>query len=154
MIVGIALANTIAGAPVKKGRHSKKVSHPEKTSPKVFYLIYILHIIHFLFTLHQPQKEDEDALQKEKASILNRIKKKLHIKKEDSNGNGSNEESKSPEIRRHSERDESRNRIASQEEEDDMRMYDASDDDEEIKYVPSMPDIYLNITYIYIYITK
>lgn len=28
-------------------------------------------------------QEDEDALQKEKASILNRIKKKLHIKKDE-----------------------------------------------------------------------
>lgn len=104
-----------------------------------YYFIQITYT--FIIELHQhaQEKEDEDALQKEKASILNRIKKKLHIKKEDANGNGSNEGKSPSEIRRNnSERDESRHRIS----DDDMKMYDASDDDEESKYVPSMPDIF------------
>jgi hypothetical protein len=92
-----------------------------------------------------PSQEDEDALQKEKASILNRIKKKLHIKKDES------EDTTSPKIERRAPPPElplsqspssrSKAQITSPPlSDDDMKLYDDSDD-ETSRYVPSVPDI-------------
>jgi hypothetical protein len=95
--------------------------------------------------LHSQEDEDALALQKEKASILNRIKKKLHIKK-DEGGEG---DTTSPKGERRAQQQpvdpsqspsRGKSHIASSPLSDDMKLYDDSDD-EAARYVPSVPDI-------------
>lgn len=71
-------------------------------------------------------------MQKEKASILNRIKKKLHIKKDD--GNGASEQTQPLD---QSLQENKRGATNVNGEDDDMRLYDS---DDEPKYVPSTQD--------------